>query len=115
MCVVLYSTYIKQIYEYSTKYISKCVNVRYSSQDRFLIISFAFTVKLVERNAAPAGYQLLNTRQVGLHQASDIVELAREIQTADKAIRNTATGKLTLILEQVRKRSNIIDYIPFFL
>lgn len=60
-------------------------------------------MNLVERNAAPAGYQLLNTRQVGRHQASDIVELAREIQTADQAIRNTATGKLTLILEQVRK------------
>lgn len=73
------------------------------------MFSFVFKVKLVERNAAPAGYQLLNTRQVGLHQASDIVELAREIQTADQAIRNTATGKLTLILEQVRKRSYILD------
>lgn len=62
----------------------------------------------MERNATPAGYQLLNTRQVGRHQASDIVELAREIQTADQAIRNTATGKLTLILEQVCKRRNII-------
>lgn len=59
---------------------------------------------LVERNSVPGGLQLVNTRQVGRHAANDIVELAREIQTADLAIRNTATGKLTLILEQVRQK-----------
>lgn len=81
---------------------------RNSSPRLFTDESFSLTVNLVERNAAPAGYQLLNTRQVGRHQASDIVELAREIKTADQAIRNTATGKLTLILEQVCKRTSIL-------
>lgn len=55
----------------------------------------------MERNTAPDGYQLLNSRNVGKHQSDDIVALAQQIQTADLAIRNTATGKLCLILEQV--------------
>lgn len=63
---------------------------------------FSCTVHLVERNDAPNGYQLLNARSVGKHQANDIVALAAEIQNADLALRNGATGKLSLIVEQIQ-------------
>lgn len=66
-----------------------------------------FAVSLVERNPEPGGYQMLNTRQVGRHTSNDIIELAHEISMADAAIRHTASGKLTLILEQVRHIENI--------
>ena len=59
-------------------------------------------VQLVERNVEPSGYTLLNAHRVGKHDATDIVELARQIQTADDSIKHLATGKLTLILEQVK-------------
>lgn len=71
---------------------------------------FLSLVVLVERNPEPAGYQMLNTRQVGRHSSSDIIELAREINEADAAIRHTASGKLTLILEQVRVKRIKIKY-----
>lgn len=59
-------------------------------------------VALVERNTQPNGYKLLNAYKVGRHNADDIISLAHQIQTADVSIRNTATGKLTMILDQIK-------------
>merc|ERR1712156_706467 len=50
--------------------------------------NFQETVKLVERNPCPNGFQL--------------VELAKNIQTADQFTRATAGSKLSVIAEQVR-------------
>lgn len=60
------------------------------------------TVALVERNTQPNGYKLLNAYNVGRHDANDIISLAHQIQTADVSIRNGATGKLTMILDQIK-------------
>lgn len=60
-----------------------------------------FAVNLVERNPAPNGYQLLNPNYVGKHNAFDLITLATEIQNADVAL-NNHSGKLSLILDQVR-------------
>lgn len=60
------------------------------------------SVALVERNAQPNGYKLLNSYNVGRHEANDIISLAHQIQTADVSIRNSATGKLTMILDQIK-------------
>lgn len=70
---------------------------------------FVHTVNLVERNTQPGGMQMVNAHHVGHHSATDIVELAREINQADEAIRNVATGKLSLILEQVSVEPNQIS------
>ncbi|KAG4068066.1 hypothetical protein HA402_011399 [Bradysia odoriphaga] len=59
-------------------------------------------VALVERNTQPNGYKLLNAYNVGRHNENDIISLASQIQTADVSIRNAATGKLTLILDQIK-------------
>jgi len=59
-------------------------------------------VALVERNKEPSGYKLLNAYNVGRHEADDIISLAHQIQTADVSIRNAATGKLTMILDQIK-------------
>ncbi|GAB0097285.1 uncharacterized protein DMENIID0001_129180 [Sergentomyia squamirostris] len=59
-------------------------------------------VNLVERNPTPCGLPLVNVNRVGKHDSSDIVALAREIENADKALKNRATGKLSLILDQIR-------------
>lgn len=37
-----------------------------------------------------------------MHESKDIVALANQIQHADDAIKNNATGKLALILEQIK-------------
>lgn len=58
---------------------------------------------LVERNAAPNGYELLNPNYVGKHSAYDLVTLATEIQNADVAV-NNHSGKLSLIVDQVSQR-----------
>lgn len=57
---------------------------------------------LVERNKEPNGYKLLNAYTVGRYEADDIIQLAQQIQTADVNIRNNATGKLTMILDQIK-------------
>lgn len=57
---------------------------------------------LVERNTQPNGYKLLNAYNVGRHGADDIISLAHQIQTADVCVRNSATGKLTMILDQIK-------------
>lgn len=56
---------------------------------------------MVERNENPNGYQLLNKYRIGVHEETDILALANEIKHADDSLRNNASGKLTLILEQV--------------
>lgn len=63
---------------------------------------FFFTVRLVERNDTPNGYQLLNSQSVGRHDALDLVSLAQEIQNVDVAA-CSQTGKISLISEQVRR------------
>ncbi|XP_071449158.1 uncharacterized protein C1orf50 homolog [Hetaerina americana] len=60
------------------------------------------TVALVERNEEPCGVRLVNDRVVARRAPSDLVELAREIQTADSFVKATACGKLQVIAEQVR-------------
>lgn len=65
-------------------------------------------VHLVERNPAPNGYELLNPNYVGKHNAFDLVALAAEIQNADVAV-NNHSGKLSLILDQVRNTQRILQ------
>lgn len=60
------------------------------------------TVNLVERNTEPCGVQLVNDKAVARRDPEDLIELAREIQTADGFIRATACSKLQVIAEQVR-------------
>ena len=65
--------------------------------------NFQETVNLVERNTAPGGYQLVCPEESGkIRSQFDLVELAGEIQTADKFTRATAGSKLSVIAEQVR-------------
>merc|ERR1712216_284050 len=65
--------------------------------------NFQETVNLVERNTAPGGYQLVCPEESGKTRSQfDLVELAGEIQTADKFTRATAGSKLSVIAEQVR-------------
>ncbi|XP_055683136.1 uncharacterized protein C1orf50 [Lutzomyia longipalpis] len=59
-------------------------------------------VNLVERNPKPCGLALVSPQRVGKHDSSDIVALAREIANADQALKNRASGKLSVILEQIR-------------
>merc|ERR1712020_91537 len=65
--------------------------------------NFQETVNLVERNTAPGGFQLVCPEESGkIRIQFDLVELAGEIQTADKFTRATAGSKLSVIAEQVR-------------
>merc|ERR1712212_231909 len=65
--------------------------------------NFQETVNLVERNPAPGGFQLVCPEESGkIRSQFDLVELAGEIQTADKFTRATAGSKLSVIAEQVR-------------
>jgi len=65
--------------------------------------NFQETVNLVERNTAPGGFQLVCPEESGkIRSQFDLVELAGEIQTADKFTRATAGSKLSVIAEQVR-------------
>lgn len=57
---------------------------------------------LVERNTMPQGFKLTNPFAVAKPDATDLVELAREIQKADILVRATACSKLQMIAEQVR-------------
>ena len=64
--------------------------------------NFQETVNLVERNTAPGGYQLVCPEESGkIRSQFDLVELAGEIQIADKFTRATAGSKLSVIAEQV--------------
>lgn len=64
--------------------------------------NFQETVNLVERDHAPGGFQLVNPQESGKKNQFDLVELAGQIQTADKFTRATAGSKLSVIAEQVR-------------
>jgi len=56
-----------------------------------------FLAQLVERNP-----QLqINPMRVSMHQEEDIIELAQQIQNADKQLKNTTCQKLGVIMEQV--------------
>lgn len=55
-------------------------------------------MNLVERN----GQHQVSAYRAGRHESEDIVALANQIRTADVAIRNTASSKLTLILQQIK-------------
>ncbi|XP_046397119.1 uncharacterized protein C1orf50 homolog isoform X2 [Ischnura elegans] len=63
---------------------------------------FVGTVSLVERNPEPCGVTLVNEKAIARRAPTDLVELAREIQTADSFVKATACGKLQVIAEQVR-------------
>jgi len=64
--------------------------------------NFQTAVNLVERNATPGGYALVDPDKSGKTNQFDLVELAQQIQTADKFTRATAGSKLQVIAEQVR-------------
>lgn len=64
--------------------------------------NFQDTVKLVERNPCPNGFQLVDPDKSGKKNQFDLVELASTIQTADQFTRATAGSKLSVIAEQVR-------------
>lgn len=53
---------------------------------------------LVERN--PTG--LLNPLRVSAHDEHDIISLASQIQTADVNLKQNASGKLAVILDQIK-------------
>ncbi|PNF16466.1 hypothetical protein B7P43_G10322, partial [Cryptotermes secundus] len=57
---------------------------------------------LVERNTVPQGFKLTNPFAVAKSDATDLVELATEIQRADILVRATACSKLQMIAQQVR-------------
>lgn len=73
----------------------------FCTENTFKYFDFFIPVHLVDRNEVPNGQQLLNSRSVGRHEPGDIIALAAEIQNASVAVRNTTTGKLSLILDQV--------------
>merc|ERR1719383_1541655 len=64
--------------------------------------NFQETVKLVERNPCPNGFQLVDPAKSGKKNQYDLVELAANIQKADEFTRATAGSKLSVIAEQVR-------------
>merc|ERR1712179_883131 len=55
--------------------------------------NFQETVKLVERNPCPNGFQLVDPEKSGKKNQFDLVELAGQIQTADQFTRATAGSK----------------------
>merc|ERR1711936_1307037 len=57
--------------------------------------NFQETVKLVERNPCPNGFQLVDPAKSGKKNQFDLVELAANIQKADQFTRATAGSKLT--------------------
>merc|ERR1712045_938566 len=64
--------------------------------------NFQTEVNLVERNTCPNGLALVDPDKSGKTNQFDLVELASQIQTADKFTRATAGSKLQVIAEQVR-------------
>merc|ERR1712029_15771 len=67
--------------------------------------NFQTEVNLVERNTCPNGVALVDADKSGKVNQFDLVELAQQIQTADKFTRATAGSKLQVIAEQERAHS----------
>ncbi|XP_065090933.1 uncharacterized protein C1orf50 homolog [Ochlerotatus camptorhynchus] len=59
-------------------------------------------VTLVERNPCPNGTQIVSLYRSGRREAGDIVELAKEIQSAEVQVKNNACARLLVIAEQVK-------------
>ncbi|XP_055549709.1 uncharacterized protein C1orf50 homolog [Wyeomyia smithii] len=59
-------------------------------------------VTLVERNPEPNGTQIVSMYRSGRREATDIVELAKQIQETDIQVTNNACAKLLVIAEQVK-------------
>lgn len=59
-------------------------------------------VTLVERNPRPNGTQIVSLYRSGRREAEDIVELAKEIQSAEIQVKNNACARLLVIAEQVK-------------
>ncbi|KAL9706520.1 hypothetical protein quinque_010038 [Culex quinquefasciatus] len=59
-------------------------------------------VTLVERNPCPNGTQIVSMYRSGRREAEDIVQLAKDIQSADIQVENNACAKLLVIAEQVK-------------
>lgn len=58
---------------------------------------------LVETDSCPMGVTLVNTRQTNrLADSMDLVDLARQVQTADEFVRANVGNKLTVIVDQIR-------------
>lgn len=87
-------------------------HVLLSSEQKLLFVFHSsskwFAANLVEPNATPNGYALVNPDYVRKHSAFDLISLATEIQNADVAL-NQHSGKLSLILDQVKL--NILNTI----
>jgi len=64
--------------------------------------NFQEAVNLVERDPSPNGFQLVNPEESGKVNQRDLVELATEINKADKFTRAVAGSKLSAIAEQVK-------------
>ncbi|XP_027223754.1 uncharacterized protein C1orf50 homolog isoform X1 [Penaeus vannamei] len=59
-------------------------------------------VNLVETDSTPGGVQLVNPYRTNKVDCMDLVELAQEIQKADKFVHANVSNKLQVIAEQVR-------------
>ncbi|KXJ80580.1 hypothetical protein RP20_CCG024355 [Aedes albopictus] len=59
-------------------------------------------VTLVERNPCPNGTQIVSLYRSGRREAEDIVNLAKEIQSAEIQVKNNACARLLVIAEQVK-------------
>ncbi|KAL5280917.1 C1orf50 family protein [Megaselia abdita] len=68
------------------------------AEDRLTYQVAVKKAQLVERN--PAG--LLNPLRVSAHDELDIISLASQIQTADANLKHNASGKLAVILDQIK-------------
>jgi len=63
--------------------------------------NFQTGVHLVERDACPNGFQLVDPDKSGKKNQYDLCELAAQVQQADQFTRATAGSKLQVIAEQV--------------
>lgn len=70
--------------------------------EEFSKLKYEGAGSLVERNTAPDGIHLVNPFLVANHESTDLVELAKQIQTADAMVKATACSKLSIIAEQIR-------------
>ena len=64
-------------------------------------------MNLVERETSPNGVALVDPNRSGKRGAYDLVELAANIENADKFTKANAGSKLTVIAEQASSRPSI--------